>query len=596
MKKLFLFLLIVTLIIVVFMYDRRQATETPEKNRASLGVNIGGWLSDEFNLGPDRFDCDLPSIHEVLRQRFSQAEADELLESYRDKFITTGDFERIKALGFDSIRLPVSAAHLYDVPGSSVRFDQMANRIEWALRQAETNGLAVILNLRIRPGEWAAQPLVRGRRFQARWSDRDVQSIATLWSRLAARFKTFPSLAGYDLTPGPCRPDVDWMQAYSAWISAISAEDRSKLIYAPWPRTALKHFSEDPAFRDITPGFSAEFISHAVTVTNPVFEVRYTLEQDIPRMDQFWAARGIPCLTAEFNPLLAAPGEADVLSRYIDTFQKMGWNAMFWTYKAIRHDQQDENHESVLTGMAQLGLPDFTSAAQDEIKEYISRMGDIAFSVPAVIQESLAKPRPYITRHAAGRQEANRLAEINSPGNGWALISVGDVECEMTNADDQQFTLTSIGLGVGGFEDEFGMIGRELDGNFSISSVVSNFEYASISAGAGLLVTLNDKEKSPYLAVLKTPDEKIISIVDHRDGQPVVKRTLTKIPGSNYLRITTDGTVLKASCSVDGKVWPVAANFTVPWVTNRVIAGAVVFGGHEYRTAQATFKQLNVDN
>jgi len=596
MKKLFVFLLIVVCIFIAFMYPGRRVSEdrSPEILR---GVNLGGWLADELRFGITRFDCNTPTISETLSQRFSVAAADEILEVYRNALLTTEDFTRIKSLGFNAVRLPVSASHLYDKQGSAIRFEQTAKLIAWVLEQAETNGLSVILNLRIRPGEWAAQPSVNGRRFAATWSERDVQSVAELWRRLAERFKNYPSLGAYDLSPGSCKADADWISAFTDWTMAIASQDFSRTIYAPWPRPAQGKFSEDSTFKNIRPGFSAEFLSEFIRSGDSAQGALVVLTQDLHMMDQYWAGQNIPRLASEYNPAMLDSANLEEINNFSDELRNNGWASMLWTFKSVRTGaSDDERFVSILSGKPDLEQPDFDQASLEEIQNYFRSIEQINYSVQSQFQVPFAKPEVAGSgKKVKGASPSDTAKEPQITQKDWKIWNIGDVECSVQNKEDAKFSITSSGFGVGGFTDEFGFVSRERNENFIMSGIVSAFESSSPSAGAGLMVRQSREDNSPYLVVYKTPDGKVLSIVNHADGQPLLRRTLMNKSGSNYLRITTDGIVLKASCSPDGESWPVAANFTVPWLTNRVMAGAMVFSGHEYRTATAEFDRLIIE-
>lgn len=593
MKKFFVFLLIVICVVLAIRYQGLRIPEVQGPEVMS-GVNLGGWLADELNFGKKRFDCDAPGIHELLRQRFSVAEADETLGIYHDTFLKAEDFTLIKTMGFNSVRLPVSASHLYDTQGSAARFDQTSKRIAWVLEMAETNGLSVVLNIRVRAGEWAAQPSVNGRRFAARWSDRDVQSVAVLWSRLAERFKNSTALSAYDLSPGSCQVDADWAVAFTEWTKAIASKDTTRIIYAPWPRPAQTQFDENALFEEIKPGFSTELLGQSIHSDDPVQETRTILDQDLQRMDQYWTGAGVPCLAAEYNPAMLDASNPDNIRTFMSAASRFGWASMLWTFKSIETGStDDERFLSVVSGRSVMESPDFTQSSREEIQNYFRSLEQINYSVPPQLKEVLAKP--HVMEHKKNNEASIALSESILSQNNWELSNIGEVECFVRNEHTNQFVVSASGLGVGGFADEFGFLSRAPAGNFVMSGIVSKLESSSKSAGAGLMVRQSDDDHSPYLVVYKSPDGKIHSIVNHADGQPLLRRTLVKKSGSDHLRIMTDGIVLKASCSPDGESWPVAANFTIPWLTNQIIAGAIVFSGHEYRSATAVFNELIVE-
>ncbi len=87
------------------------------------GVNLGGWLVEEIwmlpieNMPPDGSGFGQITCHASLwgafEKRFGQADMLRIRRAWRDTWITKADFERIKAAGMNSVRLP-----FYTIPSA----------------------------------------------------------------------------------------------------------------------------------------------------------------------------------------------------------------------------------------------------------------------------------------------------------------------------------------------------------------------------------------------------------------------------------------------------------------------------------------------
>ncbi|MEO7939345.1 MAG: carbohydrate-binding protein [Burkholderiaceae bacterium] len=93
----------------------------PAGKRVNLrGVNLGNWLQLEFwmmnqnmsnNSGTVNDQCTLEG---TLGARFGQAEKERLMGVFRDSWITTRDFDLIKGMGMNVVRVPFNYALVED--------------------------------------------------------------------------------------------------------------------------------------------------------------------------------------------------------------------------------------------------------------------------------------------------------------------------------------------------------------------------------------------------------------------------------------------------------------------------------------------------
>ncbi len=600
MKRSVLVLAVAIVLVVAVLLLRKSegpgqaitSAPPPEVGVLLDGINIGHWLSDELQYGAERYACERPTAFESLRARFGVEEADRLLESYRDSFITASDIAAIKKTGFKTLRLPVSAALLYDRPGDTSRFARAAARIEWLCSEAEKNGMTVILNLRVRAGEWAPQPPMNGKRFPAIWSNRDVEEVARLWQALASRFRDTPALAAYDLSPGPCQAEVDWNAALMAWSRAIKASDVDRIVYAPWRRPAVERIAADAELSAMKLGFAADFLTSEMTGPHSNDVARTSLEQDLPRMNSFWKAQNFERLAVAYNPILSDPAGSGFVTAYGQAFRASGWGSMLWTYKTIHWTGSDARNASAVSCVSGLAQPDLEEGTLESVQQFVEALKSASAEEDATMKLALSSPSPIQPQE---REHPVAAAPGDAAGipAGWLVTAMGAAETTVRSASNGAMLVTSSGLGPDCATPEFAFVHREPDGAIDFSAVLVDADLKSSTAGAGLMVRERMDESSPYLLVYRGVDGSIRSVSDNKNGQPPVRRKLMDATDSTHLRVLSDGAVIKASCSPDGAAWPVAENFSAPWLTNKVSVGCVVFSGHEYRTTEALFRDLN---
>lgn len=175
------------------------------------GWGIGNWLLPEGYMWKHENSprMDRPRrIEAVIRELIGTADAAEFWQTFRDRFFTREDVHRIKAQGYNSIRLPMNwRLFLAEEPGISFLdegFRRVQDVVDWC-READ---LYVWLDLHGAPGGQTGANIDDciddiPRLFT------DAESFEkglALWAEIARRWADEPVIAGYDLLNEPIRP------------------------------------------------------------------------------------------------------------------------------------------------------------------------------------------------------------------------------------------------------------------------------------------------------------------------------------------------------------------------------------------------------
>lgn len=202
-------------------------------------VNVGGlfvqegWmcateLSGEEGVGvPDHL-----SMLSVLRERFGYDGAKELIAIYEENFFTEADFDRVKEMGFNAIRLPFGYFNLENEAGELVEFD----RIDWFVEQCDQKDIYLILDLH---GAYGPQNNsdhsgdVSGTNLFG--NKENEQKTIKLWETVARRYKGRSIIAGYDLLNEPSgflgfTNALEQFPLYDALYDAIRAIDPEVML------------------------------------------------------------------------------------------------------------------------------------------------------------------------------------------------------------------------------------------------------------------------------------------------------------------------------------------------------------------------------
>jgi endoglucanase len=128
-------------------------------------------------------------------------------------------FKAIKEAGFDSVRLPVKwSAHAKAAAPYTIDAE-FAKRVDWAVDQALTNKLAIIVNVH-HFGEMDADP------------DKHLPRLIGLWEQIAERYKDRPAEVVFELLNEPHEKltDARWNAAIRRLLAAVRMTNPTRAV------------------------------------------------------------------------------------------------------------------------------------------------------------------------------------------------------------------------------------------------------------------------------------------------------------------------------------------------------------------------------
>lgn len=147
-------------------------------------------------------------------------------------------FEMAKAGGFDHVRLPVRfSAHAAEAAPYTID-PKFFERVDWALNQAQGNGLGVILDVH-HYNELMEAP------------DAHLERFVGLWQQIADRYAGRPNSVAFELLNEPCKDlnPVRLNALYPRVIELIRKKHPDRLIFVDsyfWASTSYLHALELP--------------------------------------------------------------------------------------------------------------------------------------------------------------------------------------------------------------------------------------------------------------------------------------------------------------------------------------------------------------
>ncbi len=171
-------------------------------------MNLGNWLHAEgymWHLFPDN---GIGVRHRVIEQKVGEllgpADAATFWSTLHQQYITLDDLNAIKAMGFNSVRLPLNARFLLPEDSTYLREEGFVD-VQNALDLARNAGLYVILDMHAAPGGQAGKDIDDSPDYCAELflNATNQDRLVALWQVIAQRWANDPIIAGFDLINEP---------------------------------------------------------------------------------------------------------------------------------------------------------------------------------------------------------------------------------------------------------------------------------------------------------------------------------------------------------------------------------------------------------
>ncbi|MCL1856594.1 MAG: glycoside hydrolase family 5 protein [Kiritimatiellaeota bacterium] len=207
------------------------------------GWGIGNWLLCEGYMWMEQKSTrmDRPNrIERFIQELLGATKAKAFWQAFRENYVTLEDVKYMKAMGHNSIRLPINwALFLEDEPGVVFK-EEGFKIIDKAVAWCKEADLYLLIDMHGAPGGQTGANIDDSVDDMPRLfmdADKFEKGVA-LWAEIARRYKDEAAVAGYDLLNEPIRegmPDVsqyvpDLVRFYDAAIGRIRGVDTRHLI------------------------------------------------------------------------------------------------------------------------------------------------------------------------------------------------------------------------------------------------------------------------------------------------------------------------------------------------------------------------------
>lgn len=474
----------------------------PEGEVVTLrGCNLGNWfLIESWMLGIDT--ADTPDHHtfvQTLVKRFGQAEAVRLMDVHYANWITPADLKRLRGFGFNAVRLPFYYESVDTEPG--VRDFRW---LDHAIKMCQEAGLYVILDLHGAPGGQSIdQPCGRVDSNELWASPGYQQQTIDLWTALAERYADNPAVAAYDLLNEPygdLKQDVRPMLLglMERLVPAVRSVDPDTLLYVPGALHGMDFYGPPRDRGWVGVGITEHAYPGLFGSETSVASHLAYLGPAIERKRKLLAEWDCPYLLGEFNPVFERVGGAQMMRRYFERAEQVGWAATMWSCKIVSPDGGMPGDNWPLIANADPIEPlDILNDSAQTIEAKLKYHGTMrAVQDDALRQEmNSSDPLPQ-WEYPEAATLPDQSAALPSPWKGFDIG--GAVPGGQAVDEKNRWTFYGGGRDIFGVTDQFRYVARPVDGDFGVWMVIDSVETFERYAKFGWMLRASDRPDAAH--------------------------------------------------------------------------------------------------
>lgn len=197
------------------------------------GINLGNWFEPEGYMFHFEGGAQAPrEIEELTRELIGPEKAEAFWKQWRATYVTEADIDRIKQMGFNSVRVPIHWK-FFDSDNAE-GFRLMDELVKWARK----DGIYIIIDLHCAPGGQTGTNIDDSYDYPWLYSDARAQAhTVAVWTRIAKHYAHEPMVLGYDLLNEPIphfaqlqRYNKDLEPLYRRLAAAVRAVDSNHML------------------------------------------------------------------------------------------------------------------------------------------------------------------------------------------------------------------------------------------------------------------------------------------------------------------------------------------------------------------------------
>lgn len=572
------------------------------------GCNLGNWfllemwMLDLKNLGRNQDISDQYTFESILRERFGEKGAQELMMLYRENWIAPRDFALIRSFGFNAVRLPFHYSLLEDDARPLQLKPDAFRWLDYAVSLAKENKLYVILDLHGAPGGQSVDHRT-GRAGQNRlWDvEKNQRRVVWLWREIATHYRNEPAIAAYDLLNEPFgdyrtethRDTV--LRLMDSVYRAIREVDSRHIIIFPGTREGIRFYG-NPAAHGWTNVMFTEHHYPGVMQGSPSLEShKEHIRTTLAWLKHYLSENGVPLLVGEFNVVFRRAGGPRLMRYYYDLFERNGWWGMMWSYKLIhRAGGVGRDNWYLVTNQEPAPEVNLRESSYDEIARFFAWFGRVPYAVDEELRTSLTAPNPFqwvledppllLEAPAHDDWEGWQAADIAAqPAGGQRVYSDGRVD-EFGGGRD-----------IWNKRDEFRFLWKNVEGEACLEATVLDMYAAHRYSKAGVMFRDTRDPDAPHVLLHVFPDGQVA--VGWREARGKRMRE-KKFPVRSFpikLKLVWHkGEVSAYYRDLEDDSWREAGKYSCTWGKRDLCAGLAVLSHDARFLTRASFDQVRL--
>lgn len=475
-------------------------------------VNLGNWLLLEPWL-LDIADEDLPdqtSLMKLLVDRFGQQQTDQLMDTYRQHWITLSDLQAARSLGFNAVRLPFDCGLLESADRPGVLREGAFRWLDHAVSLCDEAGLGVILDLHGAPGGQSLDGPSGDASSNRLWTDDDARDRTVwLWQRIADHYKNHDAVIAYDVVNEPYgdfQQDLraSMLDLFTRLYDSIRQVDSQTLIYAPATLDGFAFYGDpcEKGWQQV--GFTQHaypglFDGRPVAVRSHDMFLKHWVEPVDRMVDEL----NVPFLLGEYNVVFEDAGGAALTAWYAQEYHRRGWSTAIWTLKRlVREPSPEVNSWSLLTNAVGLNI-DPRSDSYQELQAKFQQIGEVKW-------DSHPKYADAIAGHSSGWQWTGR--------DPWQELNIDGDVASPSIVRGGNWVIAAAGRDIFGTRDRFHFRCRPATDDFQAAGRVLWIDETSPWAKAGWMIRADASADAAHVTIHTTPDGQVMLCGRDRAG------------------------------------------------------------------------------
>ena len=565
------------------------------------GANLGNWHVIEFwmfgNAGDPGIPGDQYRLEELLTKRFGEPAKDKLMDTFRESWIQERDFANLKKFNFNLVRLPMNYRLLED---DRQPFKLKPDAFKWidrAIDLAEKHGMYILLDMHgAQGGQSVYDHTGRSDQNHLKDSPENQQRLASLWGKIAQRYRNRNAVMGYDTfnepygMPKPTQVDV-FKQVYSE----IRKYDPEKLVFAHGNYDDFDHYGDPKKQGWHNVGFQMHYYPGLFGGGSPTVKTHLNHLDSLKTVAAKVKKLNVPFIIGEMNVVFDAAGGADMMRKTFDTHASFGWMTTMWSYKVMsKEGGLGTGIWGAVTNASPMPKINFETDSLAAIEKYFKGFTTQNLLINKPLQIALGTPnyklKPFkIAPTRTVAPQGNLL--------GWNMTDVGGALKGGLSGNTSNFELFGGGKDIWAKRDEFRFLHQTMSGDGTIEVTVNSVELIDTYTKSGIMLRDGLSPDAKFLLVSIFPNGEINVAKREKAGEDVIggETKSSTFPGIT-LKITRKNGTLKVETKRNGDFTTIATlNDFLPSVIEAGVV-ALSHSGHELAKIQYSNLKLSKDN